>query len=121
MNALTPPPTAVPNASYEETRFNALQHGVLSRHAVLPWEDRAEYQAHLLDALRSESTRHKVRPKSISRRGTGRHHLAQAPIAIGRGFDLPGAAAQGRHQHLRSGPSRRRRAPTIGRQAQGQG
>ena len=55
MNALTPPPTAVPNASYEETRFNALQHGVLSRHAVLPWEDRAEYQA-LLDALAVEHT-----------------------------------------------------------------
>lgn len=55
MNALTPPPTAVPNASYDETRFNALQHGVLSRHAVLPWEDRAEYQA-LLDALVAEHT-----------------------------------------------------------------
>ncbi len=50
MNALTPPVTAVPNASYEETRFNAMRHGLLSRYAVLPWEDRAEYQA-LLDAL----------------------------------------------------------------------
>src|SRR3954454_3978024 len=49
MNAM-PPTDAVPNASYETTRFNALQHGVLSRHAVLPWEDRSEYQA-LLDAL----------------------------------------------------------------------
>ncbi len=53
MNALTPPSTAVPNASYGETRFNALQHGVLSRHAVLPWEDRAEYHA-LLNALVAE-------------------------------------------------------------------
>ncbi len=53
MNALTPPSTAVPNASYDETRFNALRHGVLSRHAILPWEDRAEYQA-LLDALVAE-------------------------------------------------------------------
>jgi hypothetical protein len=53
MNALSPPAPAVPNASYDETRFNALQHGLLSRYAVLPWEDRAEYQA-LLDALVAE-------------------------------------------------------------------
>ena len=53
MNALSPPAPAVPNASYDETRFNALQHGLLSRYAVLPWEDRAEYQA-LLDALLTE-------------------------------------------------------------------
>lgn len=39
--------------SYDVTRFNALQHGILSRHAVLPWEDRNEYQA-LLDALVTE-------------------------------------------------------------------
>ena len=55
MNALSPPSTAVPSASYGETRFNALQHGLLSRYAVLPWEDRAEYQA-LLDALVAEHT-----------------------------------------------------------------
>jgi hypothetical protein len=53
MNALSPPAPAVPNASYDATRFNALHHGVLSRYAVLPWEDRAEYQA-LLDALVAE-------------------------------------------------------------------
>ncbi len=41
MNALSQPATVVPNASYEETRFNALHHGVLSRYVVLPWEDRA--------------------------------------------------------------------------------
>ena len=29
----------------EITRFNALRHGILSRYAVLPWEDRAEYDA----------------------------------------------------------------------------
>jgi hypothetical protein len=28
--------------SYELTRFNATRHGILSRHAVLPWEDRSE-------------------------------------------------------------------------------
>ena len=38
---------------YELTRFNALRHGVLSRHTVLPWEDAGEYRA-LLDALAAE-------------------------------------------------------------------
>jgi hypothetical protein len=53
MNALPPPAAVVPNASYDMARFNAVQHGVLSRYAVLPWEDRSEYQA-LLDALVTE-------------------------------------------------------------------
>jgi hypothetical protein len=39
--------------SYQTTRFNALRHGVLSRHTVLPWEDEGEYRA-LLDALVDE-------------------------------------------------------------------
>ena len=29
--------------NYELARFNALRHGVLSRHTVLPWEDGEEY------------------------------------------------------------------------------
>jgi hypothetical protein len=37
----------------EITRFNALRHGVLSRYAVLPWEDAGEYHA-LLAALVAE-------------------------------------------------------------------
>jgi hypothetical protein len=37
----------------EATRFNALRHGVLSRHTVLPWEDAEEYQA-LAAALTAE-------------------------------------------------------------------
>jgi hypothetical protein len=45
------PPTAAGN--YEATRFNALQHGVLSGYIVLPWEDGSEYEA-LLDALVAE-------------------------------------------------------------------
>ena len=53
MNTLPSPVTLVPNSSYETTRFNALRHGVLSRHTVLPWEDRSEYQT-LLDALVEE-------------------------------------------------------------------
>jgi hypothetical protein len=40
----------VAGGNYETTRFNALRHGVLSRHTVLPWEDEAEYQG-LLSAL----------------------------------------------------------------------
>jgi hypothetical protein len=57
MNALPSQAAVVPNASYEATRFNALQHGLLSRYAVLPWEDRGEYQA-LLDALVGEHAPH---------------------------------------------------------------
>jgi hypothetical protein len=39
--------------NYEFARFNALQHGVLSRHTVLPWEDGEQYRM-LLDALVAE-------------------------------------------------------------------
>ena len=53
MNTMPSPAAVAPAGSYEATRFNALQHGVLSRYAVLPWEDRSEYQA-LLDALVAE-------------------------------------------------------------------
>src|SRR5215207_10573166 len=35
------------------TRFNALRHGILSRHTVLPWEDAQEYEA-ILAALVAE-------------------------------------------------------------------
>lgn len=35
------------------TRFNAVRHGVLSKHTVLPWEDEAEYGS-LLQALVDE-------------------------------------------------------------------
>jgi|GEM_PF-1972380 len=53
MNALPSQATVVPNASYEDTRFNALRHGVLSRYTVLPWEDETEYRT-LLDAVVAE-------------------------------------------------------------------
>jgi hypothetical protein len=39
--------------NYEFARFNALRHGVLSQHTVLPWEDREEYLV-LLEALVAE-------------------------------------------------------------------
>lgn len=39
--------------NYEFARFNALRHGVLSKHTVLPWENGAEYST-LLEALVAE-------------------------------------------------------------------
>jgi hypothetical protein len=48
--------TALPQplgGNYEVARFNALRHGVLSQHTVLPWEDRQEYFT-LLEALVTE-------------------------------------------------------------------
>ena len=44
---------ATVGGGYDASRFNALRHGVLSQHSVLPWEDPAEYQT-LLDALALE-------------------------------------------------------------------
>jgi len=35
---------------YQMSRFNAVQHGLLSRYTVLPWEDESEYKK-LIDAL----------------------------------------------------------------------
>lgn len=37
--------------STDTTRFNALQHGVLSRYTVLPWEDEQEYLAVVSDLV----------------------------------------------------------------------
>ena len=42
-----------PGTGYELTRLNALQHGILSRDTVLPWESESEYQD-LLHALADE-------------------------------------------------------------------
>jgi hypothetical protein len=42
-----------PQASYAVTRYNATQHGILSRQAVLPWEDRRGYED-LLQSLDDE-------------------------------------------------------------------
>ncbi|MBV8894164.1 MAG: hypothetical protein JO266_19700 [Acidobacteria bacterium] len=41
------------NGNYELTRYNALRHGILSRHTVLPWEDGKQYRV-LLEALVAE-------------------------------------------------------------------
>ena len=54
--SLTENVTTLPQSrdgSYEFARFNALQHGVLSQHTVLPWEDGNEYRV-LVEALTAE-------------------------------------------------------------------
>jgi hypothetical protein len=53
-------PSATPrelHGGYDLSRLNALRHGVLSAHTVLPWEDKAEYEA-LLNALAGEYAPH---------------------------------------------------------------
>ena len=85
MTEATPaPPTDT--IGYEMSRFNALRHGVLSRHTVLPWEDHNEY-CRLLDALVAEH-----RPQGPTEEhlvGDGRHPLAQATSKARRGCGMP--------------------------------
>ena len=57
--------------NYDFARFNALRHGVLSRHTVLPWEDGEEYRV-LLEALVAE---HK--PK-----GPTEEHLVEELVGV---------------------------------------
>jgi hypothetical protein len=45
------------HGGYEASRFNAVRHGVLSVHTLLPWEDKAEYES-LLGALVEEHAPH---------------------------------------------------------------
>ncbi len=40
-------------SGYDVSRFNALRHGILSRHTILPWEDENDYVA-LLASLEDE-------------------------------------------------------------------
>jgi hypothetical protein len=46
---ISTPITETRSGTYELSRLNAVRHGVLSRHTVLPWEDEKEYQALLAD------------------------------------------------------------------------
>ena len=55
MSVSSPTHTERQGPGYALTRFNAVRHGVLSRHTVLPWEDETEYQT-LLEALATEHT-----------------------------------------------------------------
>lgn len=64
--------TVVPiNGDYQASRFNATRHGILSRHAVLPWEDRDTYDQLLAD-LSTE----------YSPRGPTERHLVEALATI---------------------------------------
>jgi len=53
----TSAPSGKLHGGYDVCRLNALRHGVLSAHTVLPWEDKAEYEA-LLNALVKEYAPH---------------------------------------------------------------
>jgi hypothetical protein len=75
---------------YEVTRFNALKHGVLSHDTVLPWENESEYCT-LLDGVASEHRPQGPTEEHLSS-GTGRHHLAQAAVAVNRGVRPPSRA-----------------------------
>ena len=48
----------------EITRFNALQHGVLSRYTVLPWESADEYHT-LVAALARACADHRCRARRV--------------------------------------------------------
>ena len=41
---------------YERSRLNAVRHGILFQHLVLPWEDRSEYDD-LVESLVAEHRR----------------------------------------------------------------
>ena len=45
--------TVTNQGNYDVSKLNAVQHGILSRHLVLPWEDSTEYAA-LIKALEHE-------------------------------------------------------------------
>ena len=58
-------------AGYELSRLNAVRHGILSRHLVLPWEDQREYD----DLLKSLVAEH-------APSGTTEHHLVEELAGI---------------------------------------
>jgi len=64
--------------NYEVARFNALRHGILSQHTVLPW--RTVRSTGRCSKRSSPSISHGGRRRSTSRR-VGRHNLAQAAPA----------------------------------------
>src|SRR6476660_6112380 len=110
MNTLPSPVALVPNSSYETTRFNALRHGILSRHTVLPWEDRSEYQT-LLDALVAEHAPDGPTEEHLVE-GTGWDRLAEAPAADGGGGRVSGEAPS-RRDWLSDPGSPGRRSPAA--------
>ena len=81
----TSPPLRELHDGYDASRFNALRHGVLSVHTVLPWEDKAEYGA-LLNALVEEYLPH----------GPSEEHLVEEIIWRKRRLRLAEAASHRR-------------------------
>jgi hypothetical protein len=67
----TSPPPRESQGGYEGSRFNAVRHGVLSEHTVLPWEDKEKYAA-LLDDLVEE----------YAPRGPTEYHLVEEIAGI---------------------------------------
>jgi hypothetical protein len=83
---------------YERSRLNAVRHGILSRHLMLPWEDRSEYDD-LLESLVAEHA-----PS-----GPTEHHLVEELAGImwrKQRVTLAEAAAcrAGLHQALKTNP-----------------
>ena len=120
MNSIPSPSTVVPAANYDGTRFNALRHGVLSGYAVLPWEDRSEYDS-LLSALVAEHAPQGPTEEHLVEELAGiiwrKRRLRMAEAAIYRE-----KLRKGCHQHHRPGSGIRERCATsCDRQAQGQG
>ena len=64
-------PRSAETNGYERSRLNALRHGILSRHRVLPWEDRSEYDD-LLESLMAEHAPY----------GPTEHHLVEELASI---------------------------------------
>ena len=75
--------------NYQITRFNALQHGVLSHYTVLPWEDGEAYRS-LIDALATEhnpngpTEEHLVEELAGISGASGACGLAKPPSTIAR-------------------------------------
>ena len=86
----TKPTLPAETGGTEITRFNALRHGVLSRYTVLPWEDAGRIQRPGRGA--GGRARAAGADRGASGRGTGRHPVAQAPAAPGRGRRPPARA-----------------------------
>jgi hypothetical protein len=59
-------PLSAETSGYQRSRLNAVRHGILSRHLVLPWEERTEYDQ-LLESLIAEH----------SPSGPTEHHLVE--------------------------------------------
>ena len=64
-----------PSNPYDSVRYNALTHGILSKNAVLPHEDKAEFNA-VLTALQHYSITALQHYSITARASTCRHNRA---------------------------------------------